>query len=432
MKPIVKVSLIFLTLFFLIGCNDEESNHSTPDSEAENNELDRLEENEVEVIEYISEEIDVLFKDNAMDNKDLLDAFVKVSGENNESELRVVKYDEHGAVIYDLLSRYDENADVGWIEVTPDLTYYSPDEEAAQNVFNSAPQQCASLTVDEERGFYKFNECRTHWEYPLVPIVTTTLSGEDIENINEPEEAPEIVMGEEYYLVDPMTEVFLSKRDAKEWLAYYVEEDKEKLEEVTLDNIVKLLENQVELDRVMDNPVRVISCDEGICEVYSEATFQLKTFAIPETKINAKEQVEEVEELPTEETDAEVDEVAFWEDINERILGIIEDTSKLIELYETAGIFEEDKEAGKNLYHRVDGNTIIIQYTTPPAVPALEEMYYEVLIQTGFLFNALHQAEVYIENDEVESIETLTTEEIIPLLEELEGMYESISEFENE
>lgn len=429
MKSIVKVSIIFLSLFLLIGCTNDDN--STSDFEVENDDPNTLGENE-EVREYIPEEDDVLFKDNAMNNKDLLDAFIEVSGKNNESELRVVKYDDDGVLIYDLLSRYDENANVGWIEVTPDLTYVTKGEDTVQDIFNNAPQQCASITIDEERGFYKFNECRTHWEYPLVPIVTTTLSGDEIENINKPEEIPEIVTGEEYYLVDPMTEVFLSKQDAEKWLAYYVEADDEKLEEVTLDNIVKLLENRVELDRVIDNEVRVISCDGGICDIYSDATFQLKAFAVPEMKINAKEKVERTEETPNKEQEAQVDEAEFLNEINQRITGIIEDTSKLIELYQTADIFEADKEAGKNLYHRVDGNTIIIQYTTPPAIPAVEEKYYEILMDTGFLFNALHQAEVYIENGEVKKLETLTTDEIIPLRDELKALSEWISELEND
>lgn len=432
MKPILKISIMFISLFLLIGCNSNESDYSTSDFEAENHDSNALEDNEIQAEEYVPEEGDVLFKDNAMNNKNLLDAFIDISGKNNDSKLRVVKYDDSGAVIYNLLSRYDKNADVGWIEVTPDLTYYTKGEDTVQDVFNNAPQQCASLTADVEKGFYTFHECRTHWEYPLVPIVTTALSGEEIENINEPEEIPEIVIGNEYYLVDPMTEVFLSKKDAKEWYAYYVDENEKKVEEAKLDNIVKLLENRVELDRVTDNKVRVISCGTGICEVYSDATFQLKVFAVPEVKINTKERVEGTEEISDEEQESVVDEVEFWMEINQRISGIIEDTSKLIELYQTDDIFEVDKEAGENLYHRVDGNTIIIQYTTPPAIPAVEEKYYEILMDTGFLFNALHQAEVYIENGEKKKLEALTKDEIIPLRDELEALSEWISELENE
>ncbi|MFA1822344.1 hypothetical protein ACDX78_19640 [Virgibacillus oceani] len=125
--------------------------------------------------EYEPSEADVVFNDNVLKNKDTLENFIEVAGENgenNESEIKVVKDEgEKGVLIYDLKSRYDEDADQGWIDVFPDLSYYRTSENEGQDVFNNARQQCGYMEKDEIQGFYKLYECRTHWEYHLIPMV---------------------------------------------------------------------------------------------------------------------------------------------------------------------------------------------------------------------------------------------------------------------
>lgn len=121
---------------------------------------------------YMQNETDVVLKNsNLLVNKDILEDFITVAGKKNESHIRIVKHVlGRGAIIYDLESRYDKNADQGWIEVTPNMTYYRPLEKDFYDVFNQAPQQCGDLSKDVEEGFYKLHECRTNWEYRLLPI----------------------------------------------------------------------------------------------------------------------------------------------------------------------------------------------------------------------------------------------------------------------
>ncbi|RDW15106.1 hypothetical protein [Oceanobacillus chungangensis] len=189
------LSLILLSLF-LYGCNsteidsleDVDNGQKQENPQSTNVENDSPEEKSQEEI-YIPNESDVVFKNNALSNKDILDNFVEVAGENNESQIRVVKYQTKGVIIYDLESEYDSNANVGWIMVKPDLSYYKPTENEVQDViFNNASQQCAYMSIDEEEGFYKLNECRTHWEYRLLPIVNDTFSNEEIEDLDQTNE----------------------------------------------------------------------------------------------------------------------------------------------------------------------------------------------------------------------------------------------------
>lgn len=124
--------------------------------------------------EFHPTEDDIVSKNNHLINKDILEGFMKVAGENgedNESEIRVVK-DEgvKGVLIYHLKSSYDNNADQRWIEVRPDLSHYRASEDDTQDVFNNAPQQCGYMSKDELVGYYKLNECRTHWDYRFPPI----------------------------------------------------------------------------------------------------------------------------------------------------------------------------------------------------------------------------------------------------------------------
>ncbi|WP_077326525.1 hypothetical protein [Virgibacillus siamensis] len=124
--------------------------------------------------EFHPDEDDVVLKNNEIKNKDILEKFMKIAGENgrnNEREIRVVK-DEgaRGVLIYDLKSRYDKSANQGWIGVIPDLSYYSSSENEIQDVFNTR-QQCGYMSKDMQEGYYTLNKCRTHWAYRFLPIV---------------------------------------------------------------------------------------------------------------------------------------------------------------------------------------------------------------------------------------------------------------------
>lgn len=81
-------------------------------------------EEEQKVEEFQPNEDDVVSNYNDVENRDILEKFIEVARENrknNESEIRVVTDKEKGGVIiYDLKSRYDQNANQGWIDVTSD------------------------------------------------------------------------------------------------------------------------------------------------------------------------------------------------------------------------------------------------------------------------------------------------------------------------
>ncbi|WP_040983412.1 hypothetical protein [Oceanobacillus jeddahense] len=124
--------------------------------------------------EYVPNEDDVVYSNNELKNKDILEAFMETAGENgqdNESEIRVVK-DEgtQGVLIYDLKSGYEKSVDQAWIMVYSDLSHYRASEDEVQDVFNT-DQQCGYMSKDEIEGNYKLHECRTHWEYRLLPTV---------------------------------------------------------------------------------------------------------------------------------------------------------------------------------------------------------------------------------------------------------------------
>ncbi|MCG3418203.1 hypothetical protein [Oceanobacillus jordanicus] len=130
---------------------------------------------EEDLPDYQPDENDVVLKNSELKNKDILEEFIKVAGENGKnstSEIRVVKVEgSQGVLIYDLKSMYDKNADQSWIRVRPDVSHYRALENEVQDVFNNAPQQCGYMSKDETEGFYKLFECRTHWEYRLLPTV---------------------------------------------------------------------------------------------------------------------------------------------------------------------------------------------------------------------------------------------------------------------
>jgi len=123
--------------------------------------------------QYLPGEDDVVWEHNKLKNRDILEEFMNAAGENgknNDIGIRVVKDEEEkGVIIYDLKSVYSKYADEGWIDVTPDLSHYSPPEDETQNVFNMS-QQCSYISKDIEAGYYNLNECYTHLEYPLLPI----------------------------------------------------------------------------------------------------------------------------------------------------------------------------------------------------------------------------------------------------------------------
>lgn len=58
--------------------------------------------------------------------------------------------------------------------VYSDLSHYRASDDEVQDVFNTN-QQCGYMSKDEIEGNYKLHECRTHWEYRLLP------TGEDNE-----------------------------------------------------------------------------------------------------------------------------------------------------------------------------------------------------------------------------------------------------------
>lgn len=132
-------------------------------------------------IDYKPNETDIVLKDNTLTNVPLLEKFIDIAGQkgsDNESQIRIVTYVAEGAIIYDLQSRYDATVGHRWIDVTPDLSHYTPGEESYQDVFNSGPQQCGYMEKDtqSEEWFYKLYECRTNWEYRILPVVEEKLN----------------------------------------------------------------------------------------------------------------------------------------------------------------------------------------------------------------------------------------------------------------
>ncbi|WP_173915312.1 DUF4362 domain-containing protein [Halobacillus sp. Marseille-Q1614] len=136
----------------------------------------QVEEIEKKPIEELStKEADIIERQGVNQNLDLLESFIDSAEANQEEKIRVVKYytdkddpGSEGAMIYELKSRYDENADQKWIEVKPDYTYYEAEQNEEFTVLNYG-QQCSSITTDEEQIFYVLRECHSGWEYRLVP-----------------------------------------------------------------------------------------------------------------------------------------------------------------------------------------------------------------------------------------------------------------------
>ncbi|OZU87520.1 hypothetical protein CIL03_15610 [Virgibacillus indicus] len=427
LKTMLYLSSLVLLTSLLYGCNTSGTDSPKNTYSGQEQAKDRSGDSEGEKIQeetYIPNEEDVIFKNNKMRNKERLDEFVKTAGDNNESQIRVVKYEEHGAIIYDLKSRYDENAGVGWVRVSPDLSYYHTAEDEVQDVFNNAPQQCANISKDTAEGYYKLHECRTNWEYRLLPIVSGTLSKEDLENSNQENEESEVIEGHYYYLDDITTEIFLSKKDAEEWQQYYEENDQENIEEATLNNIAKGLENRVDLDRIISNEVLVTSCEAGVCEIYTEHSFEFKAFAVPEVKIKKDTGTGESEEQP--QKNAKTDKDSFLREVNTLTGGILDYSSELINLYASGVSGPEYSHSAKSLYDKVNGRVNILRHTLVPEDERTENQYSQLLMTAEFLFNSLHQGQLYLENGREKELEILVEEEVIPLREELEELAASV------
>ncbi|WP_197025116.1 DUF4362 domain-containing protein [Paucisalibacillus sp. EB02] len=377
--------------------------------------------------EYIPKETDVVFKNNAMRNIDILEDFIETAGANgkdNESQIRIVKYEPEGALIFDLQSRYDENANQAWIDVQPDLDYFDESAVISQDVFYNAPQQCWYMSKDIEQGFYKFHECRTNWEYHLFPIVDRTLTYEELINPSQENEKLEIAPFQFYDLHDIAIEIFLSKKDAQEWQRHFDADNQEKMEEVTDNNIIKLMQNDVNIAKVTDNKVLVTSCEGGLCEIYTEHSFQIRGFVVPEIKIDK----ESVVARPKEQSRSEVktDSESFWSDIKVHVESLLEESSELITIYENdvTGISNDN---AKLFYDKVNGRTNILRHLLPEDEEIVEE-YYQILMVAELLFNSVHQGKYYFENGEEKKLEVLLEEEIIPLREELADLMSMIKE----
>ena len=94
--------------------------------------------------------------------------FESVSSEKDiiaeiEAFMEKVKNRENGHTINvngnQLVTRYDEEADESWIEVT------------SEGDKGPIPrQQCSRIVPDIESGYYMLEECTHRWEYPLFPL----------------------------------------------------------------------------------------------------------------------------------------------------------------------------------------------------------------------------------------------------------------------
>lgn len=171
-KRYEKYNFVVLSLLLALDNAQEQLNEKLGKDTSKQDSMNASEEDEFEDEEtYQVEETDIVFRNDVLENEEILESFMEVAGTDNESKIRIVKYvNGQGTIIYDIESRYDSNQDVGWIEVKPDLSYYTPKKDEGIDVFNNTPQQCGSIEKDLERGYYKYFECYTHWEYFLFPI----------------------------------------------------------------------------------------------------------------------------------------------------------------------------------------------------------------------------------------------------------------------
>lgn len=420
------IFFVTVLLLVLVGCSQEkqEANRDTNRKDTSEEEV------ETQTKEYIPEETDVVFKNDALRNKDALENFIETAGANgkdNESQIRIVKYEPEGVLIFNLQSRYDENANQAWIEVEPDLEYFDESKVISQDVFYNAPQQCWYMSKDMEQGFYKFHECRTNWEYHLFPIVDRTLTYEELINPEPEDKQKEVVPFQFYHLQDIALEIFLSKKDAKEWQRHFEADNQEKMEEVKDRNIKKLILGNVDIAKVTDNKVLVTSCEDGLCEIYTDHSFLIRGYVVPEIRI----EVESAEGWAIEQPDNEEDDLeSIWKDLDEQVGNLLEESSDLISIYENDVPGASNSNA-KLYYDKVNGRINMLRYILPEETELVEE-YYQLLMASELLFNSIDLGKYYFENGEGKDLETLLEEEIVPLREELEELVTSIRELNEE
>ncbi|MEN2467877.1 hypothetical protein [Ornithinibacillus sp. JPR2-1] len=420
MRRIMKYRFIVIIALVVIlaGCTTKESG---------NNDNLSQEDVDTEPEEYIPSETDVVFKHNALRNVELLEEFIETAGgngEDNESHIRIVKYEPQGALIYDLQSRYDENANQSWIEVKPDLSYFNTSEVPVQDVFYNAPEQCWYMSKDTEKGYYKFHECRTHWEYYLFPIVSNTLSYEELINPAE-EEKYEIMNGKYYDLEDITLELFTSKRDAEKWKEYDEKDKLDKRDNLTSDNALNLIAGNVDLTNILGNEVLVTSCEDGLCDIYSEQSHLLRGFIVPEIRINKYSAREDSENKP--EYEVNIDKELLWGKIKRQVESLLAESEELITMYENGDYKEGNYDDAKLLYNKVNGRVNIIRHTSLPDDKETVAEYYRILMATEYLFNSFYQAQSYIEQRQEKDLRVLVKEEIIPLREELQVVWDAVN-----
>ncbi|MDR7071499.1 DUF4362 domain-containing protein [Fictibacillus barbaricus] len=109
-------------------------------------------------------------------NVDKLEQFISNMSNKQPNKIRVVRYlegvkfdDPDVPMIYDLQYVYDMQAQVGWVQVQPDASHV-PAKQAEKEIKMKNPQQCSTITKDEERGYYMLTECHDAWEYVLFPL----------------------------------------------------------------------------------------------------------------------------------------------------------------------------------------------------------------------------------------------------------------------
>ncbi|MED4018480.1 hypothetical protein [Sutcliffiella cohnii] len=253
----------------------------------------------------------------------------------------------------------------------------------------------------------------------ILIIAGCSLSDENAKNFNQ----TNTIIKYFYYLDDITTEIFVSKKDAKEWIRYYEENNKKKLEEATLNNVVKGLEHNIDIDSITNNEIKVISCDEGLCEILTENSYVFKAFVVPKARIMKETEMANSENQGNDKVNTNKD--LFWNTMNTQITGILDETSELIQIYESSEYETIRTDSSKTLYDSVNGRVNILRHTLLPEDPELERQYYQILMAAEFLFNTFHQAKLYIETNQMEELNVLIEEEIIPLREELKVLTDS-------
>ncbi|WNB91106.1 DUF4362 domain-containing protein [Bacillus sp. NEB1478] len=155
---------IFMILFIVSGCASKsgQTNENTAGNENKSK-------------TFIPDKEDVIQDSFYLTNVDKLERFIADMNSKVQGKIRVVRYlegdkfaDPDAPIIFDLQYVYDKQAKQGWIQVQPDRSYLSS-KQAEKELMNN-PQQCSTITKDEERGYYMLTECHDAWEYKLFPL----------------------------------------------------------------------------------------------------------------------------------------------------------------------------------------------------------------------------------------------------------------------